>query len=1669
MSSIDERTVKMRFDNAGFKKAASETQASLSAVDAAVAKSGKGRGLLDMAGHMETVKVKASAMQVAVVTALANVVTKAVDAGLRLGKALTLDPLVQGFNEYELKIKSIQTILANTKGENLESVTAALNELNTYADKTIYNFANMTMNIGKLTTAGINLTDATAVVKGFSNMVALAGGDATAAAGAMEQFGQGLQAGAIKAIDWMSISTRGLGSQSLQKAFFETARAAGSLKDVPLTTTFEEWSKSQGGFKASLEAGWLTTDVATETLKIMTGDIKDAQDLIEMGFDPKTAEDMLKIAENALDSATKVRTFTAFMGTLKEQIGSGFSQVLEILIGDFNKATNLFTKWSDTTGKVVGKIFGYLERLAKGFEKFGGRTAALETMKNVLAPIGAILGLIAAGWKKAFGGGDTGRGMATMWKALQHITRPLRILGKLISGQITPLEAWKRLIEVTTHALRNFGRWTGGKLNLDKLFGKVPNGDSVLTFVKDLIREVREAIEDVEKLVEGSGKLGNVFDGFKIPDFGGSNPLSKITGLAGGLDEMNDPQLDIPGLPEKKSGGLFNPDATLDTSRISDATDRVKTAVNELSEQGEEAQTTGDVFMSVFGGLLGGIKDFFSGFNFDDLVASFNLAVIATMFISISKFLNTLSNSFAGFVGTGEAINGILESAGNALGSFQTAARAKLILAIGISIGILAVSLWLLSKIPWKQMVTGLAGMAGIMLIMKVGVDSIVKAVEKMDGKGTPFKLGALSLALLALGAAVLMLTGAFILMRFVKWEDMLKGLLTIAVVMKMMEGLGKLGEHAAKNLAAGAFAIGLIAGSMIVLAGALLLFKLIDWEDMGKAGVALAAVTLAVGALALIPYEGISKVGVAFLAVSVGMLALANALLIFGLVKWESIGKAAVILVALTAALAALMFVGGGPVGAAAFLGIGAGMLMLATAGLMLNKVDWSTIGKIAVLLILLTAGVAAFLAILSFFAPTLIILSAFAGSLALLSLAITGLMIALAAIGPIMAAGAGAFAAFATGAAVAFAVFMTTLAAEAPIIKDAFLNILQVIIDGIVEAVPMIMKGMQDLWDAIVNQVKENAGSNGKAAGLMGEGGKSWMDKLKDGIKKKIPEIVKAAIEIGKKFLDGLIKNAGQLSAKGAVLVANLISGIASKIDRIASAATDLIIQFAQSIGKGLDRIVKAGIALIAQFLHDLANAIRNGSAAIGSGLTDILDAMKDVGVNMIKGLISGLKSMVGDAMSAITDLAGDMIAAAKDKFKVFSPSRVFKSIGKFLVQGLTNGVQENAVSAINAVASMVGGQIAVANEYISKFIQKLDQQAIAAGAKAAGLADAAEEASRSADAAARRADKTKKNKKDDRKARKAQQSAEKLSDAAEKAAKRAEAAEAKAEKAKEAQDRADEFEKADLLTKAQMRSEDAQMSMDEAKEHEFNAARKLAEAEALDKQAGAKGVSAKDAKAMRKEADRLRKKAEEEARKANQAVKQARTYASDALALQTAAGQEAERQFQERYNQEAADDAAEDAFNKLTDAEKAVKRREQADALQRKADQQLADAKKLAYTDLETANELADEANANAQKARDYLDEAAQLEEKKAGGTGTSAAITSGRVVNTAITDAASLAMQRANERYDAATAAAAAAPTVEFNQYNSSPESLNPSEVYRRTHNLLEVAGDLIPAA
>ena len=360
-ATIDSRVVEMRFDNKNFE---SNVQTSLSTLDKlknslnmnGAAKSfeqidnaAKKVNMSGLGNAVESVRLKFSALEVMAVTALSNITTAALNAGMRIAKELTLDPVKLGFSEYETQIGAVQTILANTshQGTNLQQVNRALDELNIYADKTIYNFTEMTRNIGTFTAAGIDLQTAVDAIKGIANLAAVSGSTSQQASTAMYQLSQALAAGRVTLMDWNSVVNAGMGGKVFQDALIRTSELLGTGAQAAIDT--------YGSFRESLTKGeWLTTKVLTETLKQFAGAYSEA-DLIQQGFTAEQARSIMDMAKTAEDAATKVKTFTQLFDTLKESAQSGWTQTWEILIGDFEEAKEVLTEISNVVGDVISK------------------------------------------------------------------------------------------------------------------------------------------------------------------------------------------------------------------------------------------------------------------------------------------------------------------------------------------------------------------------------------------------------------------------------------------------------------------------------------------------------------------------------------------------------------------------------------------------------------------------------------------------------------------------------------------------------------------------------------------------------------------------------------------------------------------------------------------------------------------------------------------------------------------------------------------------------------------------------------------------------------------------------------------------------------------------------------------------------------------------------------------------------------------------------------------------------------------------------------------------------------------------------------------------------------------------------------------------------------------
>lgn len=357
---VDERVVEMRFNNALFESKVQQTMRSLAALNEKLMFKGAEKGFEKVSDSSEKVKFNAllnaldnlsqkfSAVEVIGVTALMRITNQAVDAGERLVKALSLDPIISGFQEYETQINAVQTILANTssKGTTLDQVNAALDELNHYADLTIYNFTEMTRNIGTFTAAGVDLDTSVSAIKGIANLAAVSGSTSQQASTAMYQLSQALASGTVKLQDWNSVVNAGMGGQVFQDALKETARVHGIAIDSMI--------KKEGSFRETLSKGWLTSSILTETLQKFTGDLNE-ETLKSIGYTDEQIKKIMEMGKTANDAATKVKTFSQLKDTLTEALQSGWTQTWQTIIGDFEEAKELFTRFSDVFSDLINK------------------------------------------------------------------------------------------------------------------------------------------------------------------------------------------------------------------------------------------------------------------------------------------------------------------------------------------------------------------------------------------------------------------------------------------------------------------------------------------------------------------------------------------------------------------------------------------------------------------------------------------------------------------------------------------------------------------------------------------------------------------------------------------------------------------------------------------------------------------------------------------------------------------------------------------------------------------------------------------------------------------------------------------------------------------------------------------------------------------------------------------------------------------------------------------------------------------------------------------------------------------------------------------------------------------------------------------------------------------
>lgn len=955
-TTVDERVVEMRFDNKQFEQ---NIQTSLSSIDKlkrSLNLEGAAKGLetvndaaqkcnmSPLTNAVETVRVRFSALEVMAITALQNITNSALAAGKNLVSAFTVDPIKSGFEEYETQINAVQTILANTssKGTTLDQVNNALDELNHYADMTIYNFTEMTRNIGTFTAAGVDLDTSVAAIKGIANLAAVSGSNSQQASTAMYQLSQALAAGTVKLQDWNSVVNAGMGGQVFQDALKETAKVHGIAID--------EMIKDEGSFRETLSKGWLTSDILTETLAKFTGDLNEDQ-LRTMGYADDQIKSIMEMGKTANDAATKVKTFTQLFDTLKEAAQSGWTQSWEIIVGDFEEAKELLTEVSDTFSAVINASADARNKMLQDWKDLGGRTMMIEAVKNVFEGLVSVAKPVREAFNEIFPP-MTGKQLAEITERIRDLTAKFK-MGEESSKNLK--NTFKGVFAVLDIVGQAFKAVAGGVGELIGLF--IPAGNGVLSLTGSFGEYLVKLDETVKKTDVFGKAVSTVVDivntaitfvktaGEKVKEFrkaaGEKFDFPGFELFHSFLERVHDRMAQIgDGAGKMKSGVIVAFEMmgeALEKCKFLKVMEALWTAVKVIA---------GGIADAV-GTMMGTLAEKLGNADFSGVLDILNSIAVGGIALSVSKFLKSVTEPLEGLNDVLEGVTGILDGVRGCFEAYQTNLKAGTLLKIGAAIALLAGSIVAISLIDSDKLSASL-GAITVLFANLLGAMAIFNKISSDTGK-----VSKACTAMIAMSVAVSILAGALKKVSDLDWGELARGLVGIAGLTTIVVASSKAMASGQKQVMKGATSLIIFGAAIKILASACKDLSKLQWDELGRGltGVGVLFAEIAV-------FLRVSKFNGKMISTATGIVILAAAMKVlasackdFGQMEWSEIGKGLAGIGGLLAELAIFTNLAGNAKHVmstgVALIAIGAAMKIFASAVKDFGRLQWDEIGR--------------------------------------------------------------------------------------------------------------------------------------------------------------------------------------------------------------------------------------------------------------------------------------------------------------------------------------------------------------------------------------------------------------------------------------------------------------------------------------------------------------------------------------------------------------------------------------------------------------------------------------------------------------------------------------------------------------------------------------------------
>jgi tape measure domain-containing protein len=1217
---IDSRVAEMRFDNRNFERNVATSMSTLDKLKEKLKLKDVATGLENITSaankvtfshignETDTVGVKFSAMQVAATTALVNLTNAAMQAGTSIANSL-ISAAKSGFQEYETQINAVQTILANTssKGTTLEQVNNALDELNHYADMTIYNFTEMTRNIGTFTAAGVDLDTSVAAIKGIANLAAVSGSTSQQASTAMYQLSQALAAGTVKLQDWNSVVNAGMGGQVFQDALKETARVHGIAIDQMI--------KDEGSFRETLQKGWLSSEILTETLSKFTGDLTEEQ-LTSMGYTAEQAQEIMKLGQTANDAATKVKTFTQLIDTLKEANQSGWTQTWEILIGDFEEAKSLWTSVSDQLGNMIQQSADARNNLLQGWKDSGGRTMIIDSVKNVFEGLVTILNSVKEAFTDVFPP-ITVEQLVKVTEKIKSLSEKFKIseeqankLKSVFKGVFSILGIGVTIIKnVVSAIVQLFSHFTG-------------LGDSVLN--------VSSSVGEWISKLHNSIKETNIF----------GNAINTVIGFVGGAIDRVKEFVSV--LSDK-----------IDIHGFKDIVDVLKNIWNMTS--GVRASLANTIQ-----GIGNAFKDAFHNGDIKSFLDIVNGGLLATVIVKIKKFISGIADSFDNSTSIIDHIKSIFGTVKDSLESLQKSVKADTLKKIAIAIGVLAASLLVLSMIDPKRLTSALVAIT-VLFGELMGAMAIF---EKIAGKSK----GALKSVgvMIAMSTSVLILASALKKISDLEWNQLAIGLTGIlglmAIVVSAAIAMGKYG----KKLKSGAAQMVIMATALKILASVCGELSQYSWLELGKGLSGISGMLLAFAGFQFLMKQikptKLLRSATSLVIIGAALEIFADVCSKFGQMQWPDLGKAGAAIAGILAICAGFELLSGM---SGNILASSAALVIMATAlNLMVPvlqslgsmSVDEIVKGIVSIAATMAIIGVAGYA-----LEPVAPVILAISGAVALLGVAC-------------LAAGAGvmafatAFSILSTAGAVGAAAFVEALSVTITGILELIPSMVGVIaeaIEGICNAIilsaPAIGQAFKALLLEAINICVE-------CIPALADGIFKIIVGVLETVKTYSPKIVTLLFDIFKSIAESAVEALGNISAE------SFITGIAAitafmlalnAMTALAAGAMVGVLAFGAVVAElslviaalgalsqipGLEWLISEG----GDFLQIIGTAIGQFIGGIAGGFLDgTTSALPEMASNLsmfmtnLSPFIEGAKNIDGSLLSNIQTLTNTILA--------------------------------------------------------------------------------------------------------------------------------------------------------------------------------------------------------------------------------------------------------------------------------------------------------------------------------------------------------------------------------------------------------------------------------------